>query len=132
MPPEHPRSGTSDDVECYISMLHDMLGDIFDMKDFYDSYPKILMEFGKQISPECPFYYWTRQKHRYRDFPLSDFNKQSSSGVERLDEVIFSRRADPGVFVAKRAEIPVKNTLTARAKFHKAPESLPEPPDPNQ
>ena len=29
LPPEHPRSGTSDDVECFISVLHKMLGEYF-------------------------------------------------------------------------------------------------------
>lgn len=31
--PEHPRAGTSDDVEAFISLLHRFLGNIFTMKD---------------------------------------------------------------------------------------------------
>ena len=34
LPPEHPRSGTSDDVECFISVLHEMLGIFFTLKIF--------------------------------------------------------------------------------------------------
>ncbi len=132
LPPEHPRSGTSDDVECFFSVLHDMLGDIFDLKKFYETYPKILVEFDKQVSQECGFYYWTGKKERFRDFALDDFNQPSKFGKERLDQVKITRRADPGVFLAERAALPVHNSLTARARFHKAPEQLPEPPNPNQ
>ena len=57
LPPEHPRSGTSDDVECFISVLHEMLQDIFDLKDFYASFPKIMNEFYKRISQDTRFYY---------------------------------------------------------------------------
>ena len=63
LPPEHPRSGTSDDVECFISVLHEMLRDIFDLKDFYASFPKIMNEFYKRISRDTRFYYWTGRKH---------------------------------------------------------------------
>ena len=38
---EHPRGSTTDDVEGFISILHEILGDIFTVKDFYNSYPKI-------------------------------------------------------------------------------------------
>ena len=59
---EYPRSGTSGDVESFISVLHEMLGDVFDMKSFFDSYPKILNEFFKRINPAFPFYFWIGKK----------------------------------------------------------------------
>ena len=40
LPPEHQRSRTSDDVECFIFVHHEMLGVIFYLKDFYASFPK--------------------------------------------------------------------------------------------
>ena len=104
LPPEHPRSGTSDDVECFISVLHEMLGDIFDLKDFYASFPKIMNEFYKRISRDTRFYYLTGRKHRFRNFALQSFNEPSQNGIERLDRTIISRRADPGVFVATRGD----------------------------
>ena len=36
-------------MECFISVLHEMLGDIFDLKEFYDSYPKIMTEFAREL-----------------------------------------------------------------------------------
>ena len=76
LPPEHPRSGISDDVECFILVLHEMLGDIFDLKEFYDTYPKILVEYEKRISRDIRFYYCTGQRHRFRHFALPNFNPQ--------------------------------------------------------
>ena len=124
IPPEHPRSGTTDNVEGFIALLHELLGDIFDLKQFYDEYPKILNEFNKRINPDLPFYYWTGKHHRYQDFPLASFN-QPAAGVARLDRINISRRSDPGVFVAARASLPQHHSVTARATFHRAPEALP-------
>ncbi len=90
MMPEHPCSGTNEDVESYISVLHEMLGDVFDMKSFLDSYPKILNEFCKPINPDLPFYYWTGKKTQFSEVALPSFNTQTASGVERFDKVKIS------------------------------------------
>ena len=62
---EHPRASGTDDVEGMIGLMHDMLGDVFNMRQFIDAQPKILNEFAKKINPECPFYYWTGAKEHY-------------------------------------------------------------------
>ena len=48
--PEHPRASSTDDVEGIIGLIHDMLGNIFDLKQFGDAQPKILNEFSKRIN----------------------------------------------------------------------------------
>ena len=124
--PEHPRSSSTDDVESFIALLHEMLGPIFDPKQFYSELPKILNEYKKRIDTDLSFFYWTGSKTRYKDYELPSFNLPSAQGVvERLDQVHLSRRGDPGVFVANRASLPQKGQLTARAKFHRAPVALP-------
>lgn len=125
LPPEHPRASSSDDVEGLVSTLHDLLGPVFDHKTFVDQMPKIQNEFKKRMDPDLPFYYTTQYKERYQADILPSFNEPSASGIERLDKVQISRRSDPGVFVANRAHLPQKNTLTVRAQFHKAPDLLP-------
>ena len=40
--PEHPRSSSTDDVEGFFSLLHEMFGPVLDLKQFYDKCPKIL------------------------------------------------------------------------------------------
>lgn len=128
LPPEHPRSSSSDDVEGLISLLHEIFGPVFDLKQFYNECPKILNEFRKRIDPDLPFFYWTGAKQRYTEFELPSFNKPSGPGVvERLDKVKISRRGDPGVFVANRASLPQRGQLTAQAQFHKVPVALPPP-----
>ena len=128
LPPEHLRASATDDVEGIIALMHEMLGDIFDVKQFLDAQPKILNEFKKRIDPELEFYYWTGAKERYRDFELPSFNQPSGDSlIERLDRVTLSKRGDPGIFVANRASLPQKGQLTARAQFHRAPVELPPP-----
>ena len=83
-----------------------MLGDVFGMKSFLDSYQKILNEFCKRINPELPFYYWSGKKTRFSEIALPSFNTLSASGVERFNEVKISTRADPGVFHANHASLP--------------------------
>ena len=39
------------------------------------------------------------------------FNVPSLSGVERLDRVVISRRADHGLFVANQASMPQRGSL---------------------
>ena len=40
--PEHPRAATSDDVECFISILHYKLGRKFTLKRFEEQWPKLV------------------------------------------------------------------------------------------
>ena len=125
-PPEHPRASGTDDVKGIIGLMHEMLGEIFDVKQFLDAQRKILNEFTKRIDTSLKFFYWSGSKERYTDFELPSFNQPShGTKQERLDMVNVSRRGDPGVFVANRASLPQKGQLTARAKFHKQPVELP-------
>ena len=38
IPPEHPRSSTTDDVECFFSILRDMVGKDFTLKEVCNVY----------------------------------------------------------------------------------------------
>ena len=101
------------------------MGSNFDLKEFFDEFPKVMSEFEKRIDPDLLFFYWTAHQTRYRAYSLPSFNEPSAGGVERLDKVRFSTRGDPGVFVANRAFLPQRNQLTVRATFHRAPVELP-------
>ena len=91
-----PRASTivvDDDVEGFFSLLHEMFGPVFDLKQFYDECPKILQEFKKRIDVDLPFFYWPGRKQRFADFDLPSFNKSSGPGiVERLDKIRISKR----------------------------------------
>ena len=123
--PENPRASTTDDVEGMVALFHELLGAIFDHKAFKQEFPKIMNEFNKWNNPDLPFYYWTGIHERFHLKALPSFNEPSQSGIERLDRVVISRRADPGVFVANHANLPQRGSLTVRAQFHAASETLP-------
>ena len=99
LPPEHPRASSTDDVEGIISLFHEVMGDNFDLKQFFDEFPKVMREFAKRIDPDLPFFYWTGHQTRYQNFALPSFNVPSAGGIETLDQIQVSRRGDPGVFV---------------------------------
>lgn len=84
-------------------------------------------EFNKRIDPDLPFYYWTGVNEHFHLKALPSFNDPSPAGIERLDRVIISRRADAGVFVANRAFLPQRGSLTVRVTctFHAVTETLP-------
>jgi len=71
--PENPLTSSTDDVEGYFSVNHEMLRDSFDLKTFYDQYPKTLNEFNKRIDPHTLFFYCTSRSKRYTLGPLSSF-----------------------------------------------------------
>ena len=51
--PEHPRASSTDDVEGFIAILHDQLGDAFDNKA--SQQPQFAMNLVKKIHPDLPF-----------------------------------------------------------------------------
>ncbi|XP_072046198.1 uncharacterized protein [Amphiura filiformis] len=125
LPPEHPRASTSDDVECFISILHHMLGRTFDHKAFMNAYRKIFTEFQKMLDQNLPYYYYKGLSERFTLGTLPSFNEPSASGIERLDRVRGRRMGNPGTSVASRATMPRQGQRTVRDKFHRRQEPLP-------
>ena len=66
--PEHPRASSTDDVEGFIAILHDQLGDAFDNKA--SQQPQFAMNLVKKNWSRPAFYYWTGHRQRYSDDPL--------------------------------------------------------------
>jgi len=40
--PEHPRAGSTEDLECFFGVAHSRLGNIFTLKEFKDGWPKLV------------------------------------------------------------------------------------------
>lgn len=59
LPPKHPRASSTDDVEGIISLFHEVMGENFDLEQFFDEFPKVMGEFAKKIDPDLQFLYWT-------------------------------------------------------------------------
>lgn len=79
LPPEHPRASSTDDLEGFFAILHQLLGNAFDHKTFVDNYRKIEQEFVKRIDPDLPFYYWTGVNERFSVGPLKPFNEPTGN-----------------------------------------------------
>ena len=129
--PEHPRASSSDDVECFFSILHSQLGQNYDLKAIQSRWRVICNEFAKKLDTDLPFYYYTSDKNRYRIEDLPSFDNPTADGRSRLDFLRPSRREDIGQMVVGRATMPVRGARTVRQMFHNIPAALPQPPRPS-
>ena len=46
-PPEHPRASTTDDIECFFSMMRDFVVQHFTVKQVQYEFRKLCLEFSK-------------------------------------------------------------------------------------
>ena len=126
--PEHPRASTSDDVECFFSMLRDAIGLNFTTKQVFYSFRKVTLEFTKRLDPDLPFYYHTSSHTRYHEGPLANFN-EATGKKQKLGRA--PRREVRAAFASRRAMLPVQGSLSIRTQFHNRPLDLPPPPATN-
>ena len=54
--PEHPRASTSDDCECFFSVMRDNIGKHFTLKEVKFKFRKVCLEFRKRIDPNLPYF----------------------------------------------------------------------------
>ena len=123
--PEHPRASTTDDVECFFSMMRDSIGQNFNTKQVKFGIRKVYAEFTKRLDPDLPFYYHTASHTRFYEGPLPEFNE---APVTKPKTKKVPRREQPTAFAPCRATMPVRGTLSVRPKFHNLPLELPPPP----
>ena len=127
--PEHPRASTSDDVECFFSMLRDAIGKTFTGKQVQFSFRKLCLVFCKRVDPDLPFYYHTSSHTHYTEGPLASFD-QMSTKMKRKNKRLPGRE-QTAAFAGRRATMPVHGSLGVRAQFHNQPiESRPPPTAP--
>ena len=55
--PDHPRVSSTDDVECFFSMMHDSLGRNFNSKQVQFGIRKVYGKFIKRLDLDLPFYF---------------------------------------------------------------------------
>ena len=125
-PIEHPRASSTDDVECFFSMVRDAIGRNFTTKEVKFEICKVFTEFAKRVDPDLPFYYHTSSHTRYYEGPQPEFDKPSK---KRPKERRIPRREQPAAFGPRRATMPVRGSLSVRPQFHNIPLELPPPPD---
>ena len=138
IPMEHPRASTTDDVECFFSVLRDTVGKDFTLKEvkfcitllFLNvvfqvlfGWRKVTYEFVKRMDPDLPFYYHTSTHNRFYEGEMPDFNTKPKKTPQ-------SRRTPRYELLGadNRVTFAVRNSGSIRAMFHNAPVELPPPP----
>ena len=124
--PEHPRSGTSDDVECFFSVMRDTIGRDFTTKQVKYGFRKICNEFMKRLDSDLPFYYHTSSHTGFQEGPLPEFDKPRTKEKRKGRNI--PRREQSSAFAPRRATMPVRGSLSTRVQFHNLPIELPPPP----
>jgi len=71
---EYPRVSTSDDVECFFSLMRDTIRQNFTTKQVKFGIQKVCNEFIKRLDPDLPFFYNTSSHTSFNEGPLPHFN----------------------------------------------------------
>lgn len=124
LPPEHPRSSTTDDVECFFSILRNMIGMHFTVKDVRFAWRKVCIELRKRIgtfpfTTMCPN---MSVSLREIDPPLRCLNNPRHQPIRKKDQ--------PGQLVPSRTSLVQSGQRSIRRTYFNIPIELPPPPTP--
>ena len=88
----------------------------------YYGWRKTTLEFLKRMDPTLPFYYYTTSHERFYEGEMPTFDEQGkkpkSASRPPQRELLLSQ-------VTRKASLPVRDSLTVRAAFHRDPVNLP-------
>ena len=122
---ENPRSSTTDDVECMFSIMRDLTGKHFTLREAKYTWRKVCIEFSKRLDPDIGFYYLTSSHDRFYEGERPHFDEKPRS--QRSKRV--RRREQPANLVYGRATLPTPGSHSTRMKFHNLPLELPPVPN---
>ena len=122
---ENPRSSNTDDVECLFSVVRDLIGKNFTVKQVELCWRKVCLEFYKRLNPELPFFYFTSSHDRFHEGERPSFDQPPKRvrKSSRLPSIETS-----AVFKSGRATLPKNKSLHVRAQFHNPPVQCLSPP----
>lgn len=124
-------SNTPDQVQrmmlsVFFSVMRDMVGTNFTVKQAQIAWRKVCIEFEKRIDDSLPFYYFTSSHDRFYEAcrPSFDIPSEQKKKTRRIphSEQIASASLSSG-----RATLPIRGTQTIRPRFHKGPVHVPPP-----
>ena len=126
---EHPRSSTTDDVECLFSMLRDLTGKHFTLRQATNNWRKVCIEFNKRLDPDLPFYYHTSSHDRFYEGVRPSFDlpgKAKSKSNPRKQKVNTKELFSQLTF--GRVTLPTPGETSIGSKFHNVPTDMVPPP----
>ena len=119
--PENPRSSTTDDVECIFSVMRDLTGKHFTLREVQYTWRKVCIEFAKRQDPDIGFYYFTSSHDRFYEGERPHFDEKTRK--TRSQRV--RRREQPATLMFGRATVPIPSSRSTRLQFHNLPLELP-------
>jgi len=129
--PEHPRASTTDDVECFFSLLRDMVGKHFTLHIVKYNWKKLCIEFGKRMDPCLPFYYYTSSHDRFYEGERPSFDIPGTSKQNPRNQR--ARRIEQLSDMQGRVTLPKPGDRSIRMKYHNVPvEHVPPPSQINE
>lgn len=73
--PETPRSSTTDDVECMFSIMRDLRGKHFTLREARYTWRKCCIEFAKRLDPDIGFYYFSSSHDHFYEGERPHFDE---------------------------------------------------------
>lgn len=118
--PEHPRACSTDDVECFFSVLRDIVGSNFTLKQVLYCWRRCCIEFSKRIDPKLPFYYFTSSHDRFHEGARPSFSIPSSKtpSAQRFRRREMLTGQAPG-----RTSLPAAGSKSTKLTFHNSQHS---------
>ena len=126
-PPEHPRACSTDDVECFFSVLRNTIGTHFTCKSVMVEWRKICLEFSKRIDSDLPFFYYTSTHDRFYEGERDDFDTYTRPRSNPRQQRVRTRE-QPGNLAVGRATMIKPGAKSIRRQYHNLPVELPPPP----
>lgn len=127
LPPEHPRASTTDDVECFFSVLRNTIGSHFTSKSVLFEWRKVCQEFSKRIDSDLPFFYYTSAHDRFYEGEREDFDKYKRPKSNPREQRVRARE-QPSNLAVGRATLIQSGAKSIRREYHNLPVELPPPP----
>ena len=123
--PEHPRASTTDDVECFFSIIRGLIGDHFTAKAVMLEWRKICLEYSKRMDKTLPYYYFTASHERFYETERESFDTyvkpRSNPRLQRIRQL-----EQPGNLAPGRTTM-IKPAKSIRRQFHALPVEVPPP-----
>ncbi len=130
LPQEHPRSSTTDDVECFFfSHERHETGKKFTIKWAQFEWRKLCLEYQKRMDPALSFYYHTSSHKRFYEGPRASFDEPGTTSSRNPRHQRPRQSELHGLTTRSKVSLAQSGAQSTRTKFHNPPSELPPPPN---
>ena len=127
LPQEHPRSSTTDDVECCCFFGDERQN--FTVKGAQFEWRKLCLEYQERMDPALPFYYHTCSHDRFYEGPRQSFDQPGSTSSRNPRQQRPQQSELIALTAPSRVSMAQSVAQSARTKFYNPPSELPPPPN---